>query len=320
MSSGVDARPRGAVVRRDSAALTVLERKPRSLWRDAWERLRRNKAAMTGLAVIIAFYLIAIFAPLIAPYPPDQHHLAYTTLDPAWAKDGDRRFLLGTDQLGQDELSRLIYGSRISMSVGLIPIFFYLTIGGSLGLLAGFRGGRIDNLIMRLADIFYAFPGLIFIIVMVATFRETPFGQALSGLLLLFVALAVVGWEGMARLVRGQVLSLREKEFIEAARCIGAGNRRIMFRHIMPNTLAPVIISLCFSVPGAILAEAGLSFIGLGIRPPTASWGNMLQVNLSEIYGTPSLVVCPALCIALVMLSFTFLGDGLRDALDPRMR
>src|SRR5579859_7590992 len=177
-----------------------LKRKPRSLWRDAWERLVRNKAAMSSLFIIIAFYVIAIAAQWLAPYDPLEHHLRYTTLDPFWAKDGRPEFILGTDQLGQDELSRLIYGSRISMTVGLIPIIFYLTIGGTVGMVAGFKGGLADNLLMRVADIFYAFPGLLFIIIMVATFRETGFGQVMSGLLLIFVALAIVGWEGIARL------------------------------------------------------------------------------------------------------------------------
>lgn len=299
---------------------SALKRKPRSLWRDAWGRLVRNKAAMAGLVVIVAFYVVAIFAPILAPYDPNEHHLRYTTLDPFWAQDGRPEFILGTDQLGQDELSRLIYGSRISMTVGLIPIVFYLTIGGTVGMIAGFKGGAVDNILMRIADIFYAFPGLLFIIIMVATFRETAFGQVMSGLLLIFVALAIVGWEGIARLVRGQVLSVREKEYVEAARCLGAGNVRIMIRHVLPNILAPVIVALAFAVPTAIMAEAGLSFLGLGIRPPTASWGNMIQINLSQLQGTPTLVLAPALCIAVVMLSFTFLGDGLRDALDPRQK
>lgn len=317
MSVSIEQRVRPVV---DVANLEVLKKKPRSLWRDAWERLIRNKAAMTGLGVIALFYLIAIFAPMLAPYDPNVHHLKYTTLDPFWGKDGRPEFILGTDSLGQDELSRLIYGSRISMTVGLVPIVFYLSIGGTLGMIAGFTGGRVDNFIMRVADVFYAFPGIIFIIVMVATFRETLFGRAMSGLALLFVALAIVGWEGIARLVRGQVLSLREKEFVEAARCLGAGNRRIMTKHILPNILAPLIVALAFAVPGAIMTEAGLSFIGLGIRPPTASWGSMIQINLSQLQSTPSLVIAPALCIAIIMLSFTFLGDGLRDALDPRMK
>jgi ABC-type dipeptide/oligopeptide/nickel transport system permease subunit len=313
-----------SIWRRERAAPRVaghgqVGRVPRGPWRDAWARLRGNRSGMAGLAVIAAFYLIAVFAPVIAPFEPDAQHLALTTLDPAWAKDGDPRFLLGTDELGRDELSRLIYGARVSMSVALIPLFCYGTIGGGLGLLAGYRGGTIDALLMRVTDMFYAFPSLLFVIVLAASFRESPLGQALSGLLLLFVALALVGWEGMARLVRGQVLVLREREFVEAARCIGAGDGRIIGRHILPNVLAPALVSLCFSVPGAIVAEAGLSFLGLGIRPPTASWGGMVQANLSEIYATPSLVIFPASCIALVTLAFTFLGDGLRDVLDPRM-
>jgi oligopeptide transport system permease protein len=303
-----------------TADLSVLKKKPRSLWRDAWERLLRNKAAMVGLIIIALFYLTAIFAPLIVPHDPYEHHPKFSTLDPFWVQGGKPEYLLGTDDLGRDELSRLIYGSRISMLIGLVPFVFYLSIGGTVGMVSGFLGGLADNILMRIADVFYAFPGIIFIIIMVATFRETLIGQALSGLLLLFIAFALVGWEGMARLVRGQVLSMREKEFVEAARCLGAGPRRIMFRHIVPNILAPVIVALAFAIPGAIMAEASLSFLGIGIRPPTPSWGNMIQGNLTQISGTPALVVAPAACIAIIMLSFTFLGDGLRDALDPRMK
>ncbi len=302
------------------AVTPALKRRPRSLWRDAWGRLLRNKAAVVASMIIVAFAIVAIAAPVVAPYDPTEHHLAYTTLDPFWMKDGRREFVLGTDQLGQDELSRLIYGARIAMVVGLIPFAFYLTIGGTLGMLAGFTGGFLDNLVMRAADIFYSFPSILFVIILAATFRETAFGAALGGLALIFVALACTGWEGFARLVRGQVLSVREKEYIEAARCLGAGNARIMVRHVLPNILAPVIVALAFAVPQAILAEASLSFLGLGIRPPTASWGNMIQINLSQLQGTPTLVLAPAICIAVVMLSFTFLGDGLRDALDPRQK
>ncbi|MBU6152486.1 MAG: ABC transporter permease, partial [Chloroflexi bacterium] len=178
----------------------------------------------------------------------------------------------------------------------------------------------LDNFLMRIADVFYAIPDILFAIIMAASYRDTWFGQQMGGLLLLFSALAIFGWEGLARLIRGQVLSLKQKEFIEAARTLGATDARIMWKHIVPNTLAPVIVSLAFGVPSAIIGEAGLSFIGLGVRPPTASWGNMLQDGLSSIYSQTTLIIAPALCVALLLLAFTFLGDGLRDALDPRMK
>jgi len=305
--------------RDDVAELNILARKQRSLWQDAWARLIRNKAAMAGLCVVVFFWTVALLAPLIAPYGENEQHHQSTFQPPAWVS-GDWRFLLGTDGVGRDELSRLIYGSRISMTIGLVPITIYLLIGGTIGMIAGFKGGRVDNFLMRIADVFYAFPGLLFMIIIVVTFRDTSVGQFMGGLLLLFIAVAIVGWEGMARLVRGQVLQIKEKEYVEAARTIGADQFRIMTRHIIPNILAPIIVSCAFSVPGAILAEAGLSFIGIGIRPPTASWGNMLQDGYTAIFSQPSLALAPAIVIATVLLSFTFLGDGLRDALDPRLK
>lgn len=294
--------------------------KPRSLWSDAWRRLIRNKMAVVGMVVIIFFWAMAITAPWVAPYEVNAQHHQFTYRGPAWSAGGDLRFLLGTDGVGRDELSRLIWGARISMVVGIIPVSVHLIIGGVVGMLAGFRGGRTDNLLMRMVDIFYAFPGLLLAIIMMVALRDVWLGRQMGGLLLMFFALAIVGWEGTARMVRGQVLSVKQKEYIEAARAIGASNTRLMWRHIVPNILAPLIVAVAFGVPGAIFAEAGLSFIGLGIRPPTASWGNMLQDGFASIYSQPVLIAAPALCVALVMLAFTFLGDGLRDALDPRMK
>ena len=324
--------------------MNVITRKQRSLWMDAVDRLRRNKAAMVGLFVILGFALIAIFAdfrlgPLhiqLAPYDPtcyfylDGHTACWgdvvgarsgpPTADPFWGTSADPRFLLGTDQIGRDILSRLMYSARISMVIGFVPVALYFLIGGTIGLVAGYYGGWVDNLLMRFTDIVYAFPDLLLLIIIMATIRNTWVGDIMGGLFLMFVALSVVNWVGMARLVRGQVLSLREKEFVEAARSIGAGPVRIMTRHLLPNSLAPVIVSMAFSVPLAIFAEASLSFLGIGIKPPTPSWGIMLNEGFIVFTGTPSMVLLPAGCIALVMLAFTFLGDGLRDALDPRMK
>jgi oligopeptide transport system permease protein len=325
-----------------ASELNILARKQRSLWLDAFYRLRRNKAAMAGVFVIVLFALLAIFADLwvgplhvkLAPYDPIcQFYVGGESgcgvqgatsgpplMDPVWGKDTDPRFLLGTDQLGRDVLSRLMFSARISLVVGFIPAIIYFVIGGSVGLVAGYFGGRIDNLLMRLTDVVYAFPDLLLLIIIMATIRDTELGNIMGGLLLIFLALSVVNWVGVARLTRGQVLSLREKEFVEAARCVGASSGRIMFRHLLPNTLAPIIVSLAFSVPVSIFAEAGLSFLGIGIKPPTPSWGVMINEGFAVFAGTPSHVMLPAACIALVMLSFTFLGDGLRDALDPRMK
>jgi oligopeptide transport system permease protein len=300
----------------------VLARKQRSLWQDAFWRLRRNRAAMVGIFIIALASFCAIFAGVIAPYEPTAINTATNNMDPLFVggKYTDPHYLLGSDQLGRDILSRLIWSSRISMVVGLVPTLLVFTMGASLGMFAAYFGGWIDNLLMRFTDIIYAFPDLLFVIIIMATLRNTWLGDMMGGLVLIFVALAVVSWVGLARLVRGQVLSLKEKEFIEAARATGVPTGRIMLRHLFPNALAPVIVSLAFAVPGAMLSESVLSFIGIGIRPPTATWGVMINEGFVVFSQSPWPVLLPALCISIVMLAFTFLGDGLRDALDPRMK
>jgi oligopeptide transport system permease protein len=307
--------------------LNVLVRKQRSLWKDAAYRLTRNKAAMIGLAIVIAAGLMAIFAPILAPYDPtypftNNGKQAPTLADPVWGdpKYSDPRYLFGTDSIGRDILSRLIWGARVSMLVGFVPVALIFLMGASIGMAAGFYGGWTDQLLMRLTDVIYAFPDLLFLIIIMATLRNNEFGNIMGGLILMFVAIAIVNWVGMARLVRGQVLSLKEKEFIEAARSIGVPNRRIMIRHLFPNALAPVIVAVTFGIPGAMLAEASLSFLGIGIRPPTATWGVMINEGFQVFSTSPWPALLPAICIAIVMLSFTFLGAGLRDALDPRMK
>jgi oligopeptide transport system permease protein len=306
-------------------------RKERSLWSDAWTRLKRNRAAMAGLFVIVFFALVALFAPLLAPYSPVLQTGNNSLRQPSWvhtgavSKQGVPEHLLGTDAIGRDIFSQLIYGTRVSLIVGFIPQFIILLIGIPIGLIAGYAGGRTDNLLMRFTDIIYAFPDVLFIITITTAFRETFLGQTFNGLLLIFVALAIVGWTGVARLVRGQVLSLKEKEFTEAARAVGVPTWKIMFRHILPNTLAPIIVSVAFGIPGAILAEAFLTFVGTGMRPsldpgnpfPT-SWGAMLLAGYNNISSGPYYLLFPAICVGLLTMAFTFLGDGLRDALDPR--
>ncbi len=309
-----------------AASLNVLSRKQRSLAQDALERLRKNKAAMLGLFIIVLAAVLAAFAPIIAPYDPTSTSTAgadHPTLrEPLW---GDPKYVntdhpLGTDQIGRDILSRLIWGARVSMIVGFVPVALVFMIGVSVGMLAGYKGGRTDQFLMRLTDVIYAFPDLLFIIIIMATLRNHFVGELLGGLILLFVAIAIVNWVGMARLVRGQVLSLKEKEYIEAARTIGASDVRIMRSHLFPNVLSPVIVAVAFAIPGAILAEATLGFLGIGIKPPTATWGSMMNEGYQVFSTTPWPVLLPAMCISVVMLSFTFLGDGLRDALDPRMK
>jgi len=307
--------------------LNVIARKQRSLWQDAGHRLVRNKAAMVGLLIVILAGIMAIFAPVIAPYSPTDPFTAAgkqapTLADPLWGdpKYVDARYVFGTDAIGRDILSRLVWAARVSMLVGFVPVAIIFLVGCSIGMAAGFYGGWTDQILMRITDVIWAFPDLLFLIIIMATIRNTEFGTIMGGLVLMFVAIAIVNWVGMARLVRGQVLSLKEKEFIEAARSIGVPNRRIMIRHLLPNALAPVIVSLAFAIPSAMLAEAGLSFLGIGIRPPTATWGVMINEGFQVFSTSPWPVLLPAFCIATVMLSFTFLGDGLRDALDPRMK
>ena len=300
--------------------MALLGRKPRSLWNDAWIRLRKNRAAMAALGIITLFYLIAIFASRLAPYGYSQQFSGETLRQPFWLDRGDSRFLFGTDGIGRDVLSRALFAAQVAMSVSVIPICLYLLIGGSIGLTAGYWGGWVDNLLMRFIDVVYAFPLLLFLIIMSVALRDSWLGKQLNGLLLIVVSLSIVGWEGMARLVRGQMLQAKHLDYVEAARMIGAGHVRIITRHIVPNILAPVLVSVAFSVPNAILAETGLSFLGLGIRGPFPSWGAMIVEGNSAIFAQPGIVVLPSLCVALIMLSFTFLGDGLRDALDPRMK
>jgi oligopeptide transport system permease protein len=289
-------------------------------WTQALRRLRKNQVAVASLTIIVLLYVVAIFAPFIAPYDPNQVHFDAITTPPAWASGGSRAYLLGTDSLGRDELSRLIFGTRISMSIGLVPAVLYLLIGGTIGLVAGYSGGVVDTLLMRVVDVFYALPDLLILITLVTLLRETPLGNLLSGMVILLAALALFNWVVTARLVRGQVLAYKETAFVEAARALGASPGRIVVRHIVPHVLAPVIVQLAFVIPGAIIAESILSFIGIGIRPPTASWGNMILEGFGALQIQPAWALAPAACIAIVTLSFTFLGDGLRDALDPKMR
>jgi len=330
MAVTAEARAEGRAV-----ALEIPVRKEVGLWTDAWRRLKRNRAAVAGLSVIAFFALVAIFAPFIAPHEPLEYYPQNSFRPPMWVSNpegsallsGDPQFVLGTDAIGRDVFSRLVFGTRTSMVVGFIPMTIIVLLGTVIGMVAGFAGGRIDNLLMRLTDVVYAFPDLLFFIIMMTALRDTFFGKLLNGLFLLFFSLAIVNWVGVARLVRGQVLSLKEKEFLEAARMIGAGRGRIMWRHLLPNSLAPIIVSAAFIVPQAILTEAILGYLGLGLRPSTeagalfpTSWGTMLLEGRDAIHAQVWLLFSPAICIATIMLSFTFVGDGLRDALDPMMR
>ena len=311
-----------------------MSRPSRSLWSDAWRRLRRNRMAMLGLCYLAFLALVALTAPLIAPHNPirsedvreaGQYRQAAWISDPNPQRTGSPKYLLGTDSNGRDVLSRLIYGTRVSLVVGFIPMFFTLLIGVAVGLVAGCVGGWLDNTLMRITDVVYAFPALLFFIIMQVSLKDSAFGNLLNGLVLLFFTLSIVNWTGVARLVRGQVLSLKEKEFVESARAIGVRNGSIILRHILPNTLGPIIVAGAFIMPGAIITEAVLSYLGIGVRPsvdPSApfptSWGNMILEGNRAWQSQPWMLVAPALAIALITMAFTFVGDGLRDALDPR--
>jgi oligopeptide transport system permease protein len=281
------------------------------LWQDAWHRFRRNRLAVLGAVLILFLILVAFLSPLLVHFGiivnPTTQQVENIEVGP-----GQAGHLFGTDELGRDTLSRLMYGSRISLSVGILVQGIILPIGLAIGLAAGYFGGRIDNLLMRFTDIWYAFPDLIFVLVLVSVFGPN--------LLSIFGAIALVGWVGLARLVRGQVLAIKEKEYIEAARSSGSPPLKLILKHLLPNALGPIIVTVVFGIPSAIFLEAVLSFLGVGIQPPTPTWGQMVFDGYEAIYANPSSVVFPALAIGFTLLAFSFVGDGLRDALDPRMK
>jgi oligopeptide transport system permease protein len=271
----------------------------RTLWADAARRFFKNRLAVLGLAIVSFFLFLAIFADVLAPYPYDKAYFSKVLLFPF----EDPAHPLGTDDVGRDYLSRLIYGARTSMTVGLSVQLIALLIGIPLGGLAGYLGGRVDFLISRLIDVMTAFPGLLF-----AIFLITIWGGGMSKVILV---LGLTSWIGISRLVRGQLLSLREKEYVEAARCVGVVQWQIILRHLLPNALTPILVAVSFGIPVAIFGEAGLSFLGIGINDPLPS-GSYVRVYWH-------LALFPTLLIALSMLGFSFVGDGLQDALDPRL-
>ena len=282
-------------------------RKQRSLWSDAWRRLRKNKLAVLGLVIVLSFSIIAILAPVIAPYGQAEvvdfrlarHH-------PTWT------WPMGLDANGRDIFSRMVYGAQVSLVVGVLAQAIVLLIGIPIGAVSGYFGGMTDNVLMRLVDVIYAIPQLLMVLLFVNWWGP--------GLLNIFLAIGLVGWVTEARLVRGQFLSLREQEYVQAARVAGADGGYIIRKHMLPNSLTPIIVALTFGIPTAIFTEAALSFVGVGIRPPQASWGQMVADGAKPGYivTDPHMLLFPVLAIGLTMLGFSFLGDGLRDALDPK--
>jgi peptide/nickel transport system permease protein len=296
-------------------------------------KLLRHRTAFAGMVIITLFVLTALSSPFIAPHSPIVQYKLFTKLPPKLAPypaptDSSgapiinpvdkkpivaERFLLGTDWHGRDILSRIIYGSQVSLLVGVVATLIALLIGIVIGSLAGYFGGWIDNALMRLTDTFFAFPSILLAIVILATFRQ-------PGIWALFIALGFTGWTGIARVIRGQILSLKEQEFITAARSIGCSHLRIILRHLLPNCLAPIIVLGTLAVAENILSEAGLSFLGIGIQPPTPSWGNMLAEARGNLVDMPWWGVFPGLALAFTVLGFNLFGDGLRDILDPRLK
>ena len=283
----------------------VAGRGERALHR-AWVRFRRNRTAMVALGVIILEILIAVFAPLLAPYDPYHGDYAATWQLPS------AQHLLGTDDLGRDVLSRLIYGSRVSIAIGVLSQIVLVLVGVPIGALAGLLGGKFDYAVMRVIDVLSSLPSLLFYILLLVVLGA-GFGN-------IILAMAITGWIGVARLVRGQVLSLKETDFIRAARAMGGGTWHIVTLHLVRNTLTPVIITMTLGVPGAMFAEAGLSYLGLGIAPPTPSWGQMIGLYQQYIQTYWNLTVFPAIVLAITMLAWVLVGDALRDALDPTVR
>jgi ABC-type dipeptide/oligopeptide/nickel transport system permease subunit len=300
----------------------VVPRQSEGIWRDAWRRLRKNKLAVGGLVFVILLLLAGAFGPLIAPWPyyvQDIEALAANNFEPL-PPFQDMSHILGTDGNGRDMLSMLLDGAQISLTVAFVVQIVILIIGVPIGAAAGWFGGRTDNLLMRFTDVIYAFPDLLFIILLSVAFVDTWFGHALNGVLLVFVAIGITSWVTVARLIRGQFLSLKETEFVEAARAIGVSPRRTISRHLIPNSISPVIVAVTLGIPAAILAEATLAFIGVGVQPPRTSWGSLIALGYTSIRQYPWLTLLPGLLIATALMSFTFLGDGLRDALDPKLK
>lgn len=278
--------------------------KGRSLWQDAFARLKKNKLALTGLVVLILMVVLALLTPWIAPYSYEEQDLSLGATPPSW------EHWMGTDIFGRDQLTRVLYGSRISLMVGFIATSVALCIGVAWGTIAGYVGGRLDAAMMRFVDVLYALPFTIFIILLTVVFGRS--------MLLLFLAIGAVEWLTMARIVRGQVMAIKHQEFIEAAVAMGMSRGRIMLRHVAPNILGPIIIYTTLTIPSVILLESFLSFLGLGIQPPESSWGSLISYGVETMEEYPWLLIFPAATLSITLFALNFLGDGLRDALDPR--
>jgi len=293
--------------------------KGRSLWDDARRRLFRNKAAVVGMAILAIIATMAVLAPLLSPYAYDAIDYSLVSCSPAWwpgedvfCRVPDGSHLFGTDSVGRDLFIRTLYGARVSLAVGLVATSVSLLIGVIYGAAAGFIGGRLDEVMMRFVDVLYSLPFIFFVIILMVVFDRN--------FILMFVAIGAVEWLTMARIVRGQTLSIKQKEFIEAARAAGVGTFSIIRRHVIPNVVGPVIIYVTLTIPAVILAESFLSFLGLGVQEPLTSWGVLISEGANEMEVAPWMLIFPAVFMAITLFCFNFIGDGLRDALDPKDR
>jgi len=288
------------------SSITGAAPRPSSLWRDALKRFCRNKTALVSFFILVTLALIAIFAPFVAPHNPYETNMLLVKAAPS------RAHLLGNDENGRDILSRLVFGARISLSVGFISVAISVTIGSIIGLVSAYYGGRTDTLLSRLMEMIMAFPSVLLAIIFLSVF-----GRGIENAI---IAVALVGIPGPARVVRSAALAVKENDYIAAARAIGCSNAAILARHILPNILAPIIVNATMGVSGAILATAALGFLGLGVQPPTAEWGYMLSNGKEFIFTAPHLILFPGAAISITVLAFNLFGDGLRDALDPRLK
>lgn len=290
-----------------------------TLWGDVWRRLVANRLAAAGLLIVVILLATALFAPWIVPYDPTRvkvEGMAARSLRPP-----SLAHPMGTDLLGRDVFSRVIAGSRVSLEVGVLAVAVQLVLGLLAGAVAGYRGGLMDSLLMRFADVFFAFPYVLGAIALVSVARSDPLlSRLLRGERAVFVAIGVLGWPFIARVFRSSILSVKQNEYVEAARAAGAGDLRIILRHILPNAIQPVVVYATMSAGGAIITEAALSFLGIGVQPPTPAWGLMLAESRGYISTAPWLMFFPGVAILLTVLAFVLVGDGLRDALDPRLR
>ena len=275
-------------------------------WQDAWIRLKKNKMALLGLIIIVCLIVVAIFGPIFSSHTYDEQNLMMTNSSPSW------EHWFGTDNLGRDIFIRVLYGARISLAIGIVASLLNLFIGVIYGGIAGFFGGKIDRIMMNIVDILYSVPTLLYVILLMVILKP--------GLINIFIALGIGYWLQMARIVRGQILSMKEQEFILAARTIGVSKKRILFRHLLPNAMGAIIVTMTLAIPDAIFTEAFLSFIGLGVSAPMASWGVLASEGVNNLRAYPFQLFFPAVAISVTMLAFNFLGDGLRDVLDPKMR